>query len=204
MLCVLTTDAVADAQTLDTALREATRTTLDRIDSDGCMSTNDTVLLLASGASGIQAQPGELLAAVHQVLADLGKQLIADAEGVTKRVAIEVKNAVSEDEAVEVGRAISRSNLLKCALFGNDPNWGRVLSAAGTTKATFDALTLDVSINGVMICRDSAPGESRDLVDLTGADVSILLDLKAGPAKATVLTTDLTVAYVHENSAYST
>ena len=138
------------------------------------------------------------------MLADLGKQLIADAEGVTKRVAIEVKNAVSDAEAVEVGRAISRSNLLKCALFGNDPNWGRVLSAAGTTQATFDALTLDVSINGVMICRDSAPGEPRDLVDLSGPDVSIVLDLKAGPASATVLTTDLSVAYVHENSAYST
>ena len=204
MLCVLTTDAVADAGTLDTALREATRTTLERIDSDGCMSTNDTVLLLASGASGVQAQPGDLLAAVHQVLADLGKQLIADAEGVTKRVSIEVKNAASEAEAVEVGRAISRSNLLKCALYGNDPNWGRVLSAAGTTQATFDALTLDVSINGVMICRDSAPGEPRDLVDLSGPDVSIVLDLKAGESAATVLTTDLSVAYVHENSAYST
>jgi glutamate N-acetyltransferase/amino-acid N-acetyltransferase len=204
MLCVLTTDAVADAAVLDAALREATRTTLERIDSDGCMSTNDTVLLLASGASGVQAQPGELRAAVHQVLADLGKQLIADAEGVTKRVSIEVKNAVSEAEAVEVGRAISRSNLLKCALYGNDPNWGRVLSAAGTTQATFDALTLDVSINGVMICRDSAPGEPRDLVDLSGPDVSIVLDLKAGAATATVLTTDLSVAYVHENSAYST
>ena len=204
MLCVLTTDAAADASTLDTALRKATRVTLDRIDSDGCMSTNDTVLLMASGASGVTADPDELFAAVHAVLADLGKQLIADAEGVTKRVSIEVKNAATEDEAVEVGRAVSRSNLLKCALFGNDPNWGRVLSAAGTTQAQFDPLTLDVTINGVMICRDSAPGESRELVDLSGADVSIVLDLKAGAATATVLTTDLSVAYVHENSAYST
>jgi glutamate N-acetyltransferase/amino-acid N-acetyltransferase len=204
MLCVLTTDAVAEAQILDTALREATRQTLDRVDSDGCMSTNDTVLLLASGASGIAARPDEMLAAVHHVLADLSRQLIADAEGVTKRVSIEVQNAASEDEAVEVGRAVSRSNLLKCALFGNDPNWGRVLAAAGTTQAAFDPLTLDVTINGVMICRDSAPGESRELVDLSGADVSIVLDLKAGSATATVLTTDLSVAYVIENSAYST
>jgi glutamate N-acetyltransferase/amino-acid N-acetyltransferase len=204
MLCVLTTDAVADARTLDTALREATRQTLDRVDSDGCMSTNDTVLLMASGASGVTAHPDALHAAVHAVLADLSKQLIADAEGVTKRVSIEVQNAASEDEAVEVGRAVSRSNLLKCALFGNDPNWGRVLAAAGTTQAQFDPLTLDVTINGVMICRDSAPGESRDLVDLSGADISIVLDLKAGPATATVLTTDLSVAYVIENSAYST
>jgi glutamate N-acetyltransferase/amino-acid N-acetyltransferase len=204
MLCVLTTDAVADADTLDTALREATRTTLDRIDSDGCMSTNDTVVLLASGASGVPAQPDALLAALQAVLSDLGKQLIADAEGVTKRVSIEVKNAASESEAVDVGRAVSRSNLLKCALYGNDPNWGRVLAAAGTTQAAFDPLTLDVSINGVMICRDSAPGEPRDLVDLSGPDVSIVLDLKAGSASATVHTTDLSVAYVHENSAYST
>jgi glutamate N-acetyltransferase/amino-acid N-acetyltransferase len=204
MLCVLTTDAVADPATLDSALREATRLTLDRIDADGCMSTNDTVLLLASGASGIAAQHEDLRSAVQQVLADLGKQLIADAEGVTKRVSIEVVNAATEDEAVEVGRSVARSNLLKCALFGNDPNWGRVLAAAGTTQAQFDPLTLDVSINGVMICRDSAPAESRDLVDLSGPDVSIVLDLKAGPATATVLTTDLSVAYVHENSAYST
>jgi glutamate N-acetyltransferase/amino-acid N-acetyltransferase len=204
MLCVLTTDAVADADTLDTALREATRTTLDRIDSDGCMSTNDTVVLLASGASGVPAQPDALLAALQAVLSDLGKQLIADAEGVTKRVSIDVKNAATESEAVDVGRAVSRSNLLKCALYGNDPNWGRVLAAAGTTQAAFDPLTLDVSINGVMICRDSAPGEPRDLVDLSGPDVSIVLDLKAGSASATVHTTDLSVAYVHENSAYST
>ena len=204
MLCVLTTDAVADPETLDSALREATRLTLDRVDSDGCMSTNDTVLLLASGASGIASSPDELRSAVHQVLADLGKQLIADAEGVTKRVSIEVLNAATEDEAVEVGRSVARSNLLKCALFGNDPNWGRVLAAAGTTQALFDPLTLDVTINGVMICRDSAPAESRDLVDLSGADISIALDLKAGRATATVLTTDLSVAYVHENSAYST
>lgn len=204
MLCVLTTDAVADAATLDTALREAARQTLERVDTDGCMSTNDTVLLLASGASGVQATPQELLSAVQSVLSDLSQQLISDAEGASKRVTIEVVNAATEDEAVEVGRSVARSDLLKCALYGNDPNWGRVLAAAGTTDATFDPLTLDVSINGVMICRDSAPGESRDLVDLSGADVSILLDLKAGPAKATVLTTDLTVAYVHENSAYST
>ncbi|HEX4018308.1 MAG TPA: bifunctional glutamate N-acetyltransferase/amino-acid acetyltransferase ArgJ [Frankiaceae bacterium] len=204
MLCVVTTDAVADASTLNTALREATRRTLDRVDTDGCMSTNDTVLLLASGASGVTASSGDLLAAVQAVLADLCQQLISDAEGASKRVTIDVVNAATEDEAVEVGRSVARSDLLKCALYGNDPNWGRVLAAAGTTQAAFDPLTLDVCINGVMICRDSAPGESRDLVDLSGADVSIRLDLKAGTAEATVLTTDLTVAYVHENSAYST
>ena len=204
MLCVLTTDAVADAQALDEALRAATRVTLDRVDTDGCMSTNDTVLLLASGASGVTPAPGTLDGLVKSVLADLAGQLITDAEGASKQVRITVLNAASEDEAVEVGRAISRSDLLKCALYGGDPNWGRVLAAAGTTAAAFDALTLDVTINGVMICRDSAPGEPRDLVDLSGPDVAISIDLKAGSSEATILTTDLTVAYVHENSAYST
>ncbi len=204
MLCVLTTDAVADAAALDDVLRNAARVTLDRVDTDGCMSTNDTVLLLASGSSGITPSPAELSGLVHSVLADLAGQLITDAEGASKQVRIHVQNAATEDDAVEVGRSISRSALLKCALYGGDPNWGRVLSAAGTTQAAFDPLTLDVAINGVMICRDSAPGEPRDLVDLSGRDVSIAIDLKAGSAEATILTTDLTVEYVHENSAYST
>jgi glutamate N-acetyltransferase/amino-acid N-acetyltransferase len=204
MLCVITTDAVADAATLDAALRQATRVTLERVDTDGCMSTNDTVLLLASGASGITPTPEALLKLVHSVLADLATQLISDAEGASKRVRIEVRNAATEDEAVDVGRSVSRSDLLKCALYGGDPNWGRVLAALGTTSAAYDPLDVDVAINGVMICRSSAPGEPRDLVDLSGADVHIDIDLKAGAETATVLTTDLTVAYVHENSAYST
>ncbi len=204
MLCVLTTDAVADTAVLDEVLRAATRVTLDRVDTDGCMSTNDTVVLLASGASGVTTTAEALLGLVHGVLRDLCLQLISDAEGATKQVRVEVVGAKTEDEAVEVGRSVARSDLLKCALFGGDPNWGRVLSAAGTTQAAFDPLTLDVTINGVMICRDSAPGEPRELVDLSGRDVTITLDLKAGAEQATVLTTDLTVAYVHENSAYST
>jgi glutamate N-acetyltransferase/amino-acid N-acetyltransferase len=168
------------------------------------MSTNDTVLLLASGASGVSPQPEQLFELVHCVLADLAGQLITDAEGASKHVRIEVHHAATEDEAVDVGRSVARSDLLKCALYGGDPNWGRVLAALGTTSAAYDPLDIDVSINGIMICRSSSPGEPRDLVDLSGADVLIGIDLKAGSAQATVLTTDLTVAYVHENSAYST
>jgi glutamate N-acetyltransferase/amino-acid N-acetyltransferase len=204
MLCVLTTDAVAEAAGLDRVLRAATRRTLDRVDTDGCMSTNDTVLLLASGASGVTPPDDQLSALVEQVLADLCDQLIRDAEGASKWVRIEIVQAADEDDAVEVGRSIARSNLLKCALYGGDPNWGRVLAAVGTTTARYDPLAVDVSINGVMVCRDSAPGEPRELVDLSAPDVTILVDLKAGSAQATVQTTDLTVAYVHENSAYST
>jgi glutamate N-acetyltransferase/amino-acid N-acetyltransferase len=204
LLCVLTTDAVADAAALDSVLRRATRLTLDRVDTDGCMSTNDTVLLLASGASGVTPPPDQLYGLVHAVLSDLAGQLIADAEGATKQVRVEVIRAACESDAVEVGRSVARSDLLKCALYGGDPNWGRVLAAAGTTQAAFDPLTLDVTINGVMICRESAPGDARELVDLSGPDVAITIDLKAGAAEATILTTDLTVGYVHENSAYST
>jgi glutamate N-acetyltransferase / amino-acid N-acetyltransferase len=204
MLCVVTTDAVADAATLDGVLRRATAVTLDRVDTDGCMSTNDTVLLLASGASGVTPSPDELFTLVRTVLAELCEQLITDAEGASKQVRIEVINAETETEAVTVGRSIARSNLLKCALFGGDPNWGRVLAAVGTTDAAYDPLTLDVTINGVMVCRDAAPGDPRELCDLSGPDVHILVDLKAGTGTATILTTDLTHAYVHENSAYST
>ncbi len=204
MLCVLTTDAVADPGALWAALEAATRTTFDRIDADGCMSTNDTVLLLASGASGQAPGPGELAGAVHAVCADLAAQLLADAEGATKEVAIEVVGAASEADAVEVGRSIARNNLLKCALFGNDPNWGRVLAAVGTTSAVFEADELDVAINGVQVCRAGAAGEPRDRVDLTGRDVRILVDLHAGPHSATIWTNDLSHAYVEENSAYST
>ncbi|MCU1591275.1 MAG: arginine biosynthesis bifunctional protein ArgJ [Frankiales bacterium] len=204
MLVVVTTDAVADAATLDRALRAATHTTFDRIDSDGCMSTNDTVLLLASGAAGVEPAEADLTAAVTAVCADLARQLVADAEGASKDVAIEVVGAASEDDALEVARSVARNNLLKCALHGNDPNWGRVLAAVGTTAAEFDPEALDVSMNGVMVCRSGAVGDDRDLVDLTGREVRITIDLHAGRDSVTVWTNDLTADYVHENSAYST
>jgi glutamate N-acetyltransferase/amino-acid N-acetyltransferase len=203
MLCVITTDAVVDADQLDAALREATRLSFDRLDSDGCMSTNDTVLVMASGSSEVTPEPAEFAIALQQVCLDLARQLLADAEGSTKEVAIEVVNAATDDDAVEVGRAVSRSNLLKCALFGNDPNWGRVLSAVGTTGAAFEADELDVAINGVQVCRGGAAGDPRDGVDLTGRAIHILIDLHAGSQTATILTNDLSHAYVHENSAYS-
>jgi glutamate N-acetyltransferase/amino-acid N-acetyltransferase len=204
MLVVLTTDAVVDAATCDKALREATRTTFDRIDSDGCMSTNDTVLLMASGASGVAPAYDEFAALVHDVCADLARQLIADAEGATKDIAVEVVNAATEDDAVEAARAVARSNLLKCAIHGEDPNWGRVLAAVGTTQAAFEPDALDVAMNGVWVCRAGGVGEDRALVDMAGRDVRITVDLHAGAASATVWTNDLTADYVHENSAYST
>ena len=204
MLCVLTTDAAVTAADCDAALRAATARTFDRVDSDGCMSTNDTVLLLASGAAGRTPAPGDFAAAVEQVCADLCGQLLADAEGATKDVAVEVVAAATEADAVEVGRAVARSTLLKCALFGNDPNWGRVLAAVGTTAAAFEPEELDVTINGVQVCRGGGAGEPRERVDLSGRAVHILVDLHAGPATATVWTNDLSLAYVHENSAYST
>ncbi|MDG4766419.1 bifunctional glutamate N-acetyltransferase/amino-acid acetyltransferase ArgJ [Solwaraspora sp. WMMD406] len=204
MLCVLTTDALTDAATCDAALREACRTTFDRIDSDGCLSTNDTVLLLASGASGVTPSAAELTAAVTAACADLARQLIADAEGASKEIAIEVVGAASETDAVQVGRAVARNNLVKTALFGNDPNWGRILAAVGTTAAAFDPDQLDVAINDVWICRGGAAHAPRDQVDLTGRLVRIRVDLHAGTDTATIWTNDLSHAYVHENSAYST
>ncbi|WBC15368.1 bifunctional glutamate N-acetyltransferase/amino-acid acetyltransferase ArgJ [Micromonospora sp. WMMA1998] len=204
MLCVLTTDAVAGPDVLDAALRAATRVTFDRVDSDGCMSTNDTVLLLASGASGIEPTEAELTAAVTAACHDLAQQLLADAEGATKQVAVDVVGAASEDEAVEVGRAVARNNLVKTALFGNDPNWGRILAAVGTTAAAFEPDEVDVAVNGIWVCRAGAAAEDRAKVDLTGRDVTIRIDLHAGAAAATVWTNDLSHAYVHENSAYST
>jgi glutamate N-acetyltransferase/amino-acid N-acetyltransferase len=204
MLCVLTTDAVATADELDEALRLAVRTTFDRVDTDGCMSTNDTVLLLASGASGVSAGDAGLGGLVSAVCADLAGQLLADAEGASKDVTIDVVHAASEDDAVVVGRSVARSSLLKCALYGNDPNWGRVLAAVGTTNAVFAPDQLDVAINDVWVCRAGAAAEDRDLVDMTPRQVSITVNLNAGESTATIRTTDLTVAYVHENSAYST
>jgi glutamate N-acetyltransferase / amino-acid N-acetyltransferase len=204
MLCVLTTDAVADRQDLDRALRESTRLTFDRIDSDGCLSTNDTVLLLASGASGVRPPYAELAAAVRATCADLARQLVADAEGASKEIAIEVRGAATEDEAADVARAVARSNLLKCALHGEDPNWGRMLAAVGTTSAQFDALAIDAAINGVWVCRNSAPGDDEADVDLSAREVVLTIDLKSGAATATVWSNDLTAAFVHDNSAYST
>ncbi len=204
MLVVLTTDAVADVPTLTRVLPAAARVTVERVDSDGCMSTNDTVLLLASGASGVRPPEEELLTAVTAVLARLARALVADAEGADHEIAVEVVHAASEDDAVEVARSVARSNLFKAAVFGRDPNWGRVLAAVGTTRAAFDPLLLDVAINGVEVCRAGAAGDDRSGVDLSGREVRVLVDLHAGQAAATVWTNDLTHAYVHENSAYST
>ncbi|MET9878125.1 bifunctional glutamate N-acetyltransferase/amino-acid acetyltransferase ArgJ [Actinacidiphila glaucinigra] len=203
MLVVLTTDADLDSAALDEALRAATRTTFDRADSDGCMSTNDTVLLLASGASGVTPAAESFAAAVEEVCADLARQLIRDAEGASKDIKIEVINAATEDDAVEVGRSIARNNLLKCAIHGEDPNWGRVLSAIGTTSAAFEPDRLNVAINGVWVCKSGSVGEDRELVDMRYREVHITADLAAGTETATIWTNDLTAEYVHENSAYS-
>ncbi|MEW9531346.1 bifunctional glutamate N-acetyltransferase/amino-acid acetyltransferase ArgJ [Microbispora sp. NPDC049125] len=203
MLCVLTTDADVTAADLDAVLRRATSVTFDRLDTDGCMSTNDTVLLLASAASGVTPALAEFEKVVTAVCADLARQLLVDAEGATKAIAIEVVGAASEDDAVTVGRSVARSNLLKCAIYGEDPNWGRVVSAVGTTDAAFEPDRLNVAINGIWICRGGAAGDDRSKVDLRPRDVTITVDLSAGPHSATVHTTDLTAAYVHENSAYS-
>ena len=204
MLCVLTTDADLSPQELDAALRSATAVTFDRLDTDGCMSTNDTVLLMASGASGVKPDHKDFTRALTEVCADLARQLQLDAEGASKMITIEVVGAAGEPDAVTVGRAVARNNLLKCAIAGEDPNWGRVLSAVGTTGAAFDPDRLNVAINGVWVCRGGAAGDERSKVDLRSRDVTITVDLSAGPHAAVILTTDLTEAYVHENSAYST
>ena len=203
MLVVLTTDAEADADVLDRALRAATSTTFDRLDSDGCMSTNDTVLLLASGASGARPDEAAPTAAVTAVCDDLAAQLHGDAEGATHDIAIEVRSAASEQEAVVVARSVARSNLFKAAIFGNDPNWGRVLAAIGTTDASFDPYAVDVHFNGVRVCHAGEPDRPREEVDLSPRATHILIELFAGDATATVRTNDLTHDYVHENSAYA-
>ncbi|WP_030808781.1 bifunctional glutamate N-acetyltransferase/amino-acid acetyltransferase ArgJ [Streptomyces sp. NRRL S-337] len=203
MLVVLTTDADLDGDVLDRALRDATKVTFDRVDSDGCMSTNDTVLLLASGASRVTPAYAEFAEAVRAVCDDLGQQLIRDAEGASKDIKVEVINAASEADAVEVGRSIARNNLLKCAIHGEDPNWGRVLSAIGTTAAAFEPDQLNVAINGVWVCKNGSVGEDRDQVDMRYREVRITADLAAGTESAVIWTNDLTADYVHENSAYS-
>ncbi len=204
MLVVLTTDAVVDPDDLDSTLRSATSLTFDRIDSDGCQSTNDTVLLMASGAAGTPVSQLELATAVTSVCRDLAHQLIGDAEGAKHDIEIEVRSAASVEDALEVGRSIARNNLFKCAIFGGDPNWGRVLAAIGTTRARFEADQLDVAINGVQVCRAGGVGQDRAGVDLTGRHVHLVVDLHAGAEVATIWTNDLTHDYVHENSAYST
>jgi glutamate N-acetyltransferase/amino-acid N-acetyltransferase len=204
MLVVVTTDAVAGGPVLDRALRRATRLTFDRLDTDGCMSTNDTVLLMSSGASGVEPTADELTESVTRTCSDLARQLWADAEGAAHEIVVEVVNAATEQDAVDAGRAVARSALFKCAVFGGDPNWGRVLAAVGTTEAIFDPASVDVAMNGVQVCHNGGVGDPRELVDLSAREVTVTIDLKAGSQSATILTTDLTHDYVHENAAYST
>ncbi|MGY1849532.1 MULTISPECIES: bifunctional glutamate N-acetyltransferase/amino-acid acetyltransferase ArgJ [unclassified Blastococcus] len=204
MLVVLTTDAAADPDALQRALKAATAVSFERVDSDGCLSTNDTVIALANGASGAAPTEAELTEALTAACTDLAMQLLADAEGSTKDIAITVRNAATVEDALTAGRACARNNLLKTALFGNDPNWGRVLAAIGTTDAAFEPDQVDVTINGVTVCRGGAIGDPREGVDLTGREITIDVDLRAGAEQATIWTNDLSIAYVHENSAYST
>jgi glutamate N-acetyltransferase / amino-acid N-acetyltransferase len=204
MLVVITTDADVTNTDLDSALRQATAHTFDRIDSDGCMSTNDTVIAMANGASGVRPTIADFAAVLTEVCADLARQLIADAEGATKDIAITVDSAGSESDALDAARVIARSNLLKCAVHGEDPNWGRVLAALGTCSAAFEPDRVDVLINGVTVCRGGGVGDDRSLVDMSGRNVHIEVRLCAGDAQATIWTNDLTADYVLENSAYST
>jgi glutamate N-acetyltransferase/amino-acid N-acetyltransferase len=203
MLVCITTDAVVDPIDIDNALKAAVNVSFNRIDSDGCMSTNDTVLLLVNGASGIKPDVLQFNQALEKVCKDLARQLIADAEGSTKDINIKVVNANTEQDALEVARAVGRSNLLKCAIHGQDPNWGRVLAAAGTTNAKFEADNVDVSLNGVWVCRNGMTGDNRNLVSMQDRVVEIEINLNAGASEVELWTNDLTAMYVHENSAYS-
>ncbi|MEY4067400.1 MAG: hypothetical protein RIQ44_612 [Actinomycetota bacterium] len=203
MLVVITTDASLDSDVLDATLRNATRVTFDRLDSDGCMSTNDTVALMASGASGVAADVQEFQRLLSEVCQDLALQLLSDAEGSSHDIAIAVTGADTEADAVEVGRSVARNNLFKAAIYGNDPNWGRILAAVGTTSAKFDPYNIDVTINGVSVSRLGQPDQPRELVDLTPRKVEIGINLNTGSAAATIYTNDLTHKYVTENSEYS-
>ena len=203
MLVVITTDAVLDSKTLDLALRKATAVSFDRLDSDGCMSTNDQVTLMASGASSVKPDLEEFEQLLTQVCKELALKLLDDAEGASHNIHIQVVGAASESDAVEVGRSVARNNLFKAAIYGNDPNWGRILAAVGTTNAVFDPYNIDVSINGQLVSSKGAPAGDRSLVDLSPRRVEILIDLNSGSSEATVVTNDLTHAYVEENSAYS-
>lgn len=204
MLSVVMTDAVVAQVNLQEIFTRVCDRTFNRIDSDGCTSTNDTVLFLSSGASAKKVNDVELEEILTDVCASLAQQLVQDAEGHTKVVSIKIRNAANEEDAVNVGRACARNNLLKCALFGNDPNWGRILAAVGTADAKFNPMDLDVSLNGVMVSKSSGPGEDRSLVDLSGREIEIIIDLKSGSTTATIMTNDLSHDYVHENSAYAT
>jgi glutamate N-acetyltransferase/amino-acid N-acetyltransferase len=203
MLCVLTTDAVVDGPTLDTVLRRATSETFERLDIDGACSTNDTVLLMASGASGTAPDEEEFAAAVQQVCHQLVTSLQADAEGVTKEIAIAVRGATDDAEALAAARAVARDNLVKTAFFGSDPNWGRIAAAVGGSPATVQADTLDIWINGALLCQGGAAAADRSKADLSGREITVEIDLHLGGGEATVLTTDLSHGYVEENSAYS-
>ncbi|MFZ1669543.1 MAG: bifunctional glutamate N-acetyltransferase/amino-acid acetyltransferase ArgJ [Candidatus Nanopelagicales bacterium] len=204
MLSTITTDAVISAELADSALIAAVATTFDRVDSDGCMSTNDTVLLLASGASGVEPSEADFKVALTTVCARLARALVADAEGASKEIQIDVVGAPSDADATRAARSVARSNLFKCAMYGEDPNWGRVISAVGATSVEFDPNLIDVQINGAQVCRGGAAGADRSTVDLTGRVITVVIDLHAGSSTSTVWTNDLTAAYVHENSAYST
>lgn len=203
MLSVVMTDAILpnDAQTIFSRVSDRT---FNRIDSDGCMSTNDTVLLMGSGASGVELSPEKLEEMLTQICSSLAEQLIEDAEGSTKTVAIRVVGAQSEEDAVAVARACARNNLLKCAIFGGDPNWGRVLAAVGTAPVHMDPLRIDVTLNGVQVAKDSAPFEDKSLVTFDARLVELIVNLNVGTHRAIVRTNDLSHDYVHENSAYST
>lgn len=203
MLVVITTDALVPGELLDETLRKAVRVSFDRLDSDGATSTNDQVTILASGASGVVADEEEFESLLTELCLDLAQQLMQDAEGASHNIYIEVRQAASEEDAVSVARAVARNNLFKAAIFGNDPNWGRILAAVGTTDAEFDPYNIDVSINDVLVSSSGAPAQDRSKVNLTARDVRIEINLHAGDKNATVLTNDLTVAYVEENSAYS-
>ena len=204
MLSVVMTDAIVEPATAIECFNSAVEKSFNRIDSDGCTSTNDTVLFMASGASGVTLSAAQLQSLLNEVTGELAQQLIADAEGHSKIISIKTINAKSERDAVEIGRACARNNLLKCALHGEDPNWGRVLAAIGTTNAVMDPTNIDVSLNGVEVCRASAPGADRALVDMSEERIEIVIDLHMGSESATIWTNDLTAEYVHENSAYAT
>jgi glutamate N-acetyltransferase / amino-acid N-acetyltransferase len=204
MLVILTTDAIVDQGLLRDQLENSCSRSFDRIDSDGCMSTNDSVILMSSGASGVRPAAADFQGALNEICQDLARQLLADAEGAAHTITVEVHHAASEDDAVNVGRAVARSNLFKCAVFGQDPNWGRVLAAIGTTAADFEPDRIDVAFNGVHVCRDGSIGDPRELVDLSGHDVHVEVDLRNGRHSATIWTNDLTYDYVKENAEYAT
>ena len=203
MLVVITTDAVLNSEQLDAALRAATRVSFDRLDSDGCMSTNDQVTLMSSGASQKTPDLAEFTALLTELCKELALKLLDDAEGSSHNIHITTQGAKTEDDALEVSRAVARNNLFKAAIFGKDPNWGRILAAVGTTSAEFDPYGIDVSINSILISSKGEPAEDRSKVDLSGKEVQVVIDLHAGSLSATVVTNDLTHSYVEENSAYS-